>query len=140
MDSKKVWGILWCVLLVWLMFRFVDCGNNKTNQKEDSFNFKQNSYFKSSNKYRCFVFSIEGNPSEKQIYNHAKNQMNTSGRTTSVFYFDEYNYKDITLSNSYNEAFTFCLNLNWKYRFDKYPNGKESFYRLEGDNAIQVNL
>ena len=90
--------------------------------------------------YRCFVFSIEGNPSEKQIYNHAKNQMNTSGRTTSVFYFDEYNYKDITLSNSYNETFTFCLNLNWKYRFDKYPNGKESFYRLEGDNAIQVNL
>ena len=67
-------------LLVWLMFSFVDCGNNKTNQKEDSFNFKQNSYFKSSNKYRCFVFSIEGNPSEKQIYNHAKNQMNTSGR------------------------------------------------------------
>ena len=63
-----------------------------------------------------------------------KTKMNTSGRTTQVYYFNELAAgigDKITLSNSFFDAMELCLDLDWKYEYSIYPNGKENFRKKQ---------
>ena len=80
------------------------------------------------------IFYTYSKDDEAQIIQHAKKQQNTSGTTTQVYYFSELPAgigNKITLSNSFFDAMDFCLDLDWKYEFSIYPNGKENFRKNE---------
>ena len=115
----------------------------KKKEYVNSVKFKQVGYYKSANKFRCFAYIVSNNSAnytyskddEVQILQHAKKQRNTSGTTTQVYYFSklpiglgEY---DLVLANSFFDAMNICLDLDWKYEFGIYPNGKENFRKNE---------
>tara|TARA_B100001939_G_scaffold152057_1_gene131384 strand:- start:1600 stop:2019 length:420 start_codon:yes stop_codon:yes gene_type:complete len=102
---------------------------NKDTLKKQQVTFNQVGYFKSDDKYRCFAFTYDVDD-KNQILSHAKAQMNSSGRTTQVYYFNELAAgigDKITLSNSFFDATELCLDLDWKYEYTIYPSGKENF-------------
>ena len=120
--------------------------NTETIVKKESkqeVQFEQVGYYKSANKFRCFAYIASNNSAnytyskddEAQILQHAKKQRNTSGTTTQVYYFSklpiglgEY---DLVLANSFVDAMNICLDLDWKYEFGIYPNGKDNFRKNE---------
>ena len=117
------------LLLILLSGLIISCGGEKKIKNPNEVTFTQVGYFKSDNKYRCFAYTFDKDD-EKQILVHAKTKMNTSGRTTKVYYFNELAAgigDKITLSNSFFDAMELCLDLDWKYEYSIYPNGKENF-------------
>jgi hypothetical protein len=117
------------LLLILLSGLIISCGGEKKIKNSNEVTFTQVGYFKSDNKYRCFAYTFDKDD-EKQILAHAKTKMNTSGRTTQVYYFNELAAgigDKITLSNSFFDAMELCLDLDWKYEYSIYPNGKENF-------------
>ena len=123
---KKLLLLLLCVPLMF------SCGGNENNNP-NAVKFEQVGYYKSDNNFRCFAYTYSKDD-EAQIIQHAKKQQNTSGTTTQVYYFSELPAgigNKITLSNSFFDAMDFCLDLDWKYEFSIYPNGKENFRKNE---------
>ena len=94
--------------------------------KQDIEKFNQVGYYKSADKFRCFAYTYSKDD-EKQILQHAKKQMNTSGKSTYVYYFSDYNAKNISSCYSFYEATELCLDLNWKYEF--HTNGVSEAFR-----------
>ena len=124
------------ILLAFMLFNYLcnsdekvhteDTKYNQVTKKKNQVKFNQVGYYKSDNKFRCFAYTFN-NDDEQQILAHAKRQMNTAGTSTSVYYFSNYNAKNISLCNSFFEAMNLCLDLDWKYEYSIYPNGKENF-------------
>lgn len=131
---KILFGIVCCAIFGGILgicneVKKVHTENTESNQvtkKKNQVKFNQVGYYKSDNKYRCFAYTFN-NDDEQQILAHAKRQMNTAGTSTSVYYFSNYNAKNISLCNSFFEAMNLCLDLDWKYEYSIYPNGKENF-------------
>ena len=114
------------LLLTLIFFAFVlSCGGNSQKGNSNSVKFNQVGYYKSADKYRCFAYTYSKDD-EQQIKQHARKQMNSSGKSTYVYYFSNYNSKNISSCNSFLEATELCLDLNWKYEYF-FANGKERF-------------
>ena len=120
---KKLLLILLCVPLLF------SCGSNE-NDNPNAVKFEQVGYYKSDNNFRCFAYTYSKDD-EDQIIQHAKKQQNTSGTTTQVYYFNDYNAKNISLCNNFFQAMQLCLDLDWKYEFRIHHSGVENFRKNE---------
>jgi hypothetical protein len=94
---------------------------------------KRVGYFKGNNKGRAFTYVLPKQYTKDQIKAHALKQMNTPGKMTTVFYYESEN-KAIDPTQFNTSLFKVIKALSksdYKYRFDKTPNGESTLYTKE---------
>jgi hypothetical protein len=87
-------------------------------------------YFKDANKGRAFTYILPDKYTTTQISAHAKKQMHTPGKMTTVFYYsssdkalDPTQYK-----TSLYEVIKTLSTSGYKFRVDKTPDGEVTLY------------
>lgn len=84
-------------------------------------------YFKSTDNGRALTFVLPQKYSIDEVKKHAQGQMNTQGKVTTVFYYEDINRAvDPTLMDA--SLYNVILDLSksdYKYRYDKYPDGSD---------------
>ena len=131
---RKLLLLLLCVPLIF------SCRKNHTIKQLNTGKFEQVGHYRSSSEEkepgsdRCFAYTY-AKDDEEEILQHAKERVSDynhqMGRNFKVFYFNNYNAKDISFCNSFLEATELCLDLNWEYEFSISPNNKENFRKNE---------
>ena len=123
---KKLLLLLLCVPLIF------SCRKNHTIKQLNTGKFEQVGYYRSEPGLdRCFAYTY-AKDDEEDILQHAKERVSEYNKINcKVFYFNNYNAKDISFCNSFLEATELCLDLNWEYEFSISPNNKENFRKNE---------